>query len=97
MLRNTLTKLFADLEVKKKKLEDRDQAERSVNTIHKCGQGKILLQLIICRYLVVTLMMCYTCSTVAHYRKRQKEQEEATEEKVKKQKEWKQEWDVSDH
>ena len=28
VLRNTLTKMFADLEVKKKKLEERDQAER---------------------------------------------------------------------
>ena len=30
VLHNTLTKLFADLEMKKKKLEERDQAERSV-------------------------------------------------------------------
>jgi hypothetical protein len=27
-LRNTLTKLFADVEMKKKKLEERDQSER---------------------------------------------------------------------
>ena len=29
VLHNTMTKLFADLEVKKKKLEEREQSERS--------------------------------------------------------------------
>ncbi len=55
LYRNTMTKLFADLELKKQKMEERETNDR----------------------------------------KRQREEEDAAEEKIKKEKEWKQDWEVS--
>ena len=92
-LRNQITKMFADIEIKKKEIEEQEERDRyktNTHTMHIRPHTHT-------RAHIHTHIHTHACAPqcTSHYRKRQREEEEELAEKAKREKEWKTQWDVS--